>query len=245
MIHCNYIANFKDVPIIANQPAPECDFNLTKPGRLEDLKKFIAQYAKQPMPPGFDYDKSHRNYRAMIDAAIKNNHLEAVETLWEGSYYYERTGPNPVEHIYTAAEYGTLITFQHMLDIFLNYYEGKKLYIKLDLLLEKSNLEVYKYVLFLKLVLDVDTLENVQDYILDDFDDEDLEDRIHFTKAQYLYDRLNWIHRQHKIKQDLDLYNKTKASKVIQRWWKDYYYRPNGKHYQLIKLRFQTNYYKL
>ena len=69
------------------------------------------------------YDSSNINmtkYLMMINLAILNDNLLALETLWQGIYYNDRYNPRYAQNLILSSE-SSLKTFKHCLYAYLNY----------------------------------------------------------------------------------------------------------------------------
>lgn len=87
----------------------------TDVGREVELGCFILSfYNSMTLHPWEDYQQ-------LITAAIIYNNLTSVEILWKGTYRCGGYNPDYCHDLYTAAEFGNLQTFQHVLYACANY----------------------------------------------------------------------------------------------------------------------------
>lgn len=121
MQHIKTIVNFHKV-----DPFPELIYDhtlATLGSQVHDLARFVKTYYKQDWSDFNEYDfyKSWKSYQEMINMAIKSENLIGLETLWQGIYFHDRNNPDYETDAYTAAEFGSLQMFQHVLYGYMNY----------------------------------------------------------------------------------------------------------------------------
>lgn len=117
MRHSNFKIYFNDVQLCA---ALSYDVNVND---LNQVAKFAKTFYNQDLNSILE---SSFKYQKVIDEAIKSNNLDTLEVLWSGIYYHDVKSPNYEYDVYTAANYGNLRTFQHVLYAYMNYstYDG-------------------------------------------------------------------------------------------------------------------------
>ncbi len=114
MRQTSFKINFKKL-----KSSPELVYDLdlaVNPDKITDLAKFIKTYH-------FDIDQSTeswKNYQILIIEAIKLGNLSGLVVLWDGFYYHDLQ-PDYETDVYTAAEFGNLQMFQHVLYGYMNY----------------------------------------------------------------------------------------------------------------------------
>ena len=174
MQHLNTKVDFQNI-----EPFEKINYDpqLVIEGRQEGLKRFVKTHYCQDYDNNRDFDLSYTFYQDMINSAIKNNNLMALEILWQGIYWHDRDHPDFIASAYTAAEFGTLTMFQHCLYGFMNYATFDLFEINVDKLCQRAernpNKEVLKFVQLIAPCATNGKLEQLSKRSLNQIDNED------------------------------------------------------------------------
>ena len=110
MEHIDEKVEFDDVEIASDMCFdPEL---ASDPDKCYELKQFVKHHYSVRTDDFIEY---WRKYQSMISSAIKSNNLKGLNILWDGIYYHDRDNTHFEYYVYTAAEFGNLATFQHVL----------------------------------------------------------------------------------------------------------------------------------
>lgn len=136
--------------------------------------------------------ESHESYQKMIDEAIKNNNLDALEILWQGIYFHDRDNPNYENDVYVAVEHSNIKTLLHVLYGYMKYntldgVEPLKYYKLVELASKNKNDNVKNFINDLKCV----TTNNEIHYLMTDFDSSESTDEDQINKQKLFLEIIN------------------------------------------------------
>lgn len=136
--------------------------------KSDSLKRYVRTYYDADFSKfrRQDFDHHWEEYQGRITAAISSNDLEGLNILWKGIYYHDRDNPDFEFDTYTAAEFGNLRTFQHVLYGYwyyhqLNHREQLDCERLVNLARKNPNPEVLSYIETIKQFVEDNVFENV------------------------------------------------------------------------------------